>query len=130
MFTLTNIEKTFGGTNKILQGISLSIEDGERIALLGSNGAGKTTLLKIISGQLKQNKGTINSKLDFQSEIGMMPQGDILIDDLKVKEIVNLKAYMNRLREKNIDSLLEKVDLKDQKDKFVSSLSGGQKRRL
>ena len=81
MFTLTNIEKTFGGTNKILQGISLSIEDGERIALLGSNGAGKTTLLKIISGQLKQNKGTINSKLDFQSEIGMMPQGDILIDD-------------------------------------------------
>lgn len=130
MFTLTNIEKTFGGTNKILQGISLSIEDGERIALLGSNGAGKTTLLKIISGQLKQNKGTINSKLDFQSEIGMMPQGDILIDDLKVKEIVNLKAYMNRLREKNIDSLLEKVDLKDQKDKLVSSLSGGQKRRL
>ncbi|WP_019777471.1 ABC transporter ATP-binding protein [Streptococcus sobrinus] len=130
MFTLTNIEKTFGGTNKILQGISLSIEDGERIALLGSNGAGKTTLLKIISGQLKQNKGTINSKLDFQSEIGMMPQGDILIDDLKVKEIVNLKAYMNRLREKNIDSLLEKVDLKDQQDKFVSSLSGGQKRRL
>ncbi|ERJ79114.1 ABC transporter ATP-binding protein [Streptococcus sobrinus] len=130
MFTLTNIEKTFGGTNKILQGISLSIEDGERIALLGSNGAGKTTLLKIISGQLKQNKGTINSKLDFQSEIGMMPQGDILIDDLKVKEIVNLKAYMNRLREKNIDSLLEKVDLNDQKDKFVSSLSGGQKRRL
>ena len=60
----------------------------------------------------------------------MMPQGDILIDDLKVKEIVNLKAYMNRLREKNIDSLLEKVDLKDQKDKLVSSLSGGQKRRL
>ncbi|WP_165209069.1 ABC transporter ATP-binding protein [Streptococcus tangpeifui] len=130
MFTLTNIEKAFGATNKILQDISLSIEDGERIALLGSNGAGKTTLLKIISGQLKRDGGTIDTELDFQSEIGMMPQEDILINDLKVKEIVALKTYMNHLGSLDIDGLLNRVDLKNQKDSFVSSLSGGQKRRL
>ena len=129
MFKLTEIKKSFKN-KEVLKGVSFTIQEGDKIALLGNNGAGKSTLLKIIAGQLEANAGRIETSLDFQTEIGMMPQGDILIDDLKVGDLVLLKCYMNQLKEMNIDALLEMVELVDFKNQYVMGLSGGQKRRL
>ena len=92
--------------------MSFSIEEGDKIALLGNNGAGKSTLFNIIAGQLKADSGTIKTSLDFQREIGMMPQGDLLIEDLTLAEFVELKSRMNQLKQADINGLLEMVELK------------------
>ena len=127
MFKVIEIKKSFKN-KEVLKGVSFTVEEGDKVALLGNNGAGKSTLLKIIAGQLQANAGRIETTLDFQTEIGMMPQGDILIDDLKVGDLVLLKCYMNQL--KDIDALLKMVELEDFKNQYVLGLSGGQKRRL
>ena len=129
MFKVSEIKKSFKN-KEVLKGVSFTIEEGDKVALLGNNGAGKSTLLKIIAGQLQANAGRIETPLDFQTEIGMMPQGDILIDDLKVGDLVLLKCYMNQLEDIDIDRLLKMVELEGFKNQYVMGLSGGQKRRL
>ena len=129
MFKVIEIKKSFKN-KEVLKGVSFTVEEGDKVALLGNNGAGKSTLLKIIAGQLQANAGRIETTLDFQTEIGMMPQGDILIDDLKVGDLVLLKCYMNQLEDIDIDALLKMVELKGFKNQYVLGLSGGQKRRL
>ena len=129
MFKVSEIKKSFKN-KEVLKGVSFTIEEGDKVALLGNNGAGKSTLLKIIAGQLQANAGRIETILDFQTEIGMMPQGDILIDDLKVGDLVLLKCYMNQLEDIDIDALLKMVELEEFKNQYVLGLSGGQKRRL
>ena len=129
MFEVEDIKKSFK-TKEVLKGVSFSIDEGDKVALLGNNGAGKSTLLKIIAGQLTANSGEINTSLDFQTEIGMMPQGDILIDDLTVSDLVYLKSKMNQIDNINVDEFLDMVELRDFKNHYVSGLSGGQKRRL
>lgn len=129
MFKVIEIKKSFKN-KEVLKGVSFTVEEGDKVALLGNNGAGKSTLLKIIAGQLQANAGRIETTLDFQTEIGMMPQGDILIDDLKVGDLVLLKCYMNQLEDIDIDALLNMVELAGFKNQYVLGLSGGQKRRL
>lgn len=129
MFKVIEIKKSFKN-KEVLKGVSFTVEEGDKVALLGNNGAGKSTLLKIIASQLQANAGRIETTLDFQTEIGMMPQGDILIDDLKVGDLVLLKCYMNQLKDIDIDALLKMVELEDFKNQYVLGLSGGQKRRL
>ena len=129
MFKVIEIKKSFKN-KEVLKGVSFTVEEGDKVALLGNNGAGKSTLLKIIAGQLQANAGRIETTLDFQTEIGMMPQGDILIDDLKVGDLVLLKCNMNQLKDIDIDALLKMVELEGFKNQYVLGLSGGQKRRL
>ena len=129
MFKVIEIKKSFKN-KEVLKGVSFTVEEGDKVALLGNNGAGKSTLLKIIAGQLQLDAGHIETSLDFQTEIGMMPQGDILIEDLKVGDLVLLKCYMNQLEDIDIDALLKMVELAEFKNQYVLGLSGGQKRRL
>ena len=120
MFQVASITKSFK-EKAVLKGVSFSIEEGDKIALLGNNGAGKSTLFNIIAGQLQADSGTIKTSLDFQREIGMMPQGDLLVE---------LKSRMNQLKQADINGLLEMVELRESREQMVGSLSGGQKRRL
>lgn len=129
MFKVKEIEKSFKN-KEVLKGVTIEISEGDRVALLGGNGAGKSTLLKIIAGQIVANSGEVDTSLDFQTEISMMPQADILIDDLTVFEIVSLKCKMNKLSDACIEELLMMVELQEHQKQYVGSLSGGQKRRL
>ena len=129
MFQVASITKSFK-EKAVLKGVSFSIEEGDKIALLGNNGAGKSTLFNIIAGQLQADSGTIKTSLDFQREIGMMPQGDLLIEDLTVAEFVELKSRMNQQKQADINGLLEMVRIEKSREQMVKVFLGGQKRRL
>ena len=129
MFEVKEIQKSYPN-KEVLKGVSFSIEKGDRIAFLGNNGTGKSTLLKIIAGQIPANAGHIQTSLDYRTEIGMMPQGDILIEDLTVSEIVKLKGCMNHLPKTDLEAALKKVSPQEFRNQYVGGLSGGQKRRL
>ena len=121
MFKVKEIEKSFKN-KEVLKGVTFEISEGDRVALLGGNGAGKSTLLKIIAGQIVANSGEVDTSLDFQTEISMMPQADILIDDLTVFEIVSLKCKMNKLSDVCIEELLMMVELQEHQKQYVRKL--------
>lgn len=102
---LNNVSKSFG-INKILDNITLTINDGDRIGLLGINGAGKSTLLNIITGELPYDTGNLYMQKGL--EIGYLKQKDILnlkntIDE-EMKSIFSdlylIQENLNLLREK------------------------------
>lgn len=129
MLVVKDIYKEFKD-KKVLKGVSFNVNKKDNIALLGNNGAGKSTLIKIISGQMDSKSGQIETKLNFNSEVGIMPQDDILIDDLTVKEIISLKLSMCGLKNEDYLFWIKEVNLENCSNIFVGKLSGGQKRRL
>ncbi|MCD7125102.1 XRE family transcriptional regulator [Limosilactobacillus caviae] len=126
---LNHIAMTFN--TPVLKDINLSIFNNERIALLGSNGAGKTTLVKIIEGALTPTNGTVEWQINKKDSLNIMPQNDLLIPALKVKEQIALAAQISKVNNsEKINRLLEQFNLKSQQNTLVAKLSGGQKRRL
>ena len=120
-----------------VRGVDLSVGPGEIVAFLGPNGAGKTTILEILEGHRRRDSGDV-SVLGFDPErspralrerIGIMPQETAVEPVLTVQETVELytAAYP---RPRPVDEVIALVDLEEQRDTRVSSLSGGQQRRL
>lgn len=66
MFKVIEIKKSFKN-KEVLKGVSFTVEEGDKVALLGNNGAGKSTLLKIIAGQLQANAGSIEINPRFSN---------------------------------------------------------------
>ncbi|WP_395318471.1 XRE family transcriptional regulator [Fructilactobacillus frigidiflavus] len=128
LLTLTHVKKQFD--NPVLKDINLIVANNERIAFLGSNGAGKTTLVKLISGALKPTSGVIKRNYDKSNDFGLMPQENTLIESFRVLEMIELTISLNKLPKIKIDELLTEFGLLKSKSMFVSSLSGGQKRKL
>jgi len=91
-----NITKRFGGLTAVDQ-VSMGVEPGEVVALLGDNGAGKSTLIKLISGVYKPDGGEIllnGKKVEIQSPIDALAQGiETIYQDLALAE--NLNVYSN-----------------------------------
>ena len=83
LIELNNVSKSFG-IDKVLENINLTINDNDRIGLLGINGAGKSTLLNIISGELPYDTGSLHIQKGL--EIGY----------LKQKDALNLKKHNSR----------------------------------
>ncbi len=71
------ISKTFGDKT-ILSNINLSLHRGEIVGLVGKNGAGKSTLMKILTGEIKTDKGSVHKE---QGNIGCIPQYPVFSDD-------------------------------------------------
>lgn len=129
LLTLSHVTKGFN--KPVLQDVSLTIHSNERIALLGSNGAGKSTLIKLIIGLLNPESGKIKFNFDPKQGLNVMPQENILIPDITVLEQIKLVSLINRVySEANINSLLIKFKLQEQRKQLIQKLSGGQKRRL
>ena len=83
MFKVIEIKKSFKN-KEVLKGVSFTVEEGDKVALLGNNGAGKSTLLKIIAGQLQANAGRIENNPRFSNRNRDDATRRYLIDDLKV----------------------------------------------
>jgi branched-chain amino acid transport system ATP-binding protein len=139
---LTDIE-TFYGKIQALKGISLEVEQGKIVTLLGANGAGKTTTMKTISGLLKPQKG----KVEFLGEnvtgqrpdqllrkgISLVPEGRAILSGMSVMENLEMGAYHRKDKEigKDIEEVMEHFPiLKERKDQLGGTLSGGQQQML
>ncbi|WP_129045614.1 ABC transporter ATP-binding protein [Companilactobacillus metriopterae] len=132
---IENITKKYG-SNTVLKNISFTSESGEIVALIGENGAGKSTLINIINNLTERSSGKVmifgNTSIKDKSlreRIGVMPQQDISLEKIKVKETINLARsyYKNPVDYKELISL---SNLKSKENELVTDLSGGQKRLL
>jgi len=132
------------GVIHALKDISLHIEEGEIVTLIGANGAGKTTTLRAISGLLKPSKGEIifhgevisnsSAKDIVKKGISHVPEGRRIFPDMTVLENLELGAYL-RKDKKAIYEDMEKVYerfpiLKQRSKQLAGTLSGGEQQML
>jgi branched-chain amino acid transport system ATP-binding protein len=132
------------GDIQVLWDVSLTVEEGAIVALLGANGAGKTTLLKTISGLIKASKGEVllgsrpltnaSPKQIVEKGIVQVPEGRRLFSSLTVIENLKLGAYIAKARA-NYAQSLERVFslfpvLKNRQEQKAGSLSGGEQQML
>jgi len=143
VITLENVKLSLGG-RKILDGINLSINEGEFVAILGPNGAGKSTLLKLLLGLYKPTSGKISilgkPPKRGNKDIGYAPQHRTLEAELalRAKDIVGFGldgnqwgiALPDKKREKHIEQALDEVDMVRLANQPVGKLSGGEQQRL
>jgi len=147
MTTLLKVEdlKIYYGSIEALKGISLTVDEGEIVTVLGANGAGKSTLLRAISGLLPIRSGKI--KLDDQElnkvkafkivmgGISHVPEGRKVFATLTVDENLNLGAYTRRKDIKSVEESKERVFslfpiLKARRNQLSGTLSGGEQQML
>lgn len=129
---LTKNYHTKEGEIKAIKNINLNISDGEIVSLVGPSGCGKSTLLSLISSLDNEYLGMINHKKNLK--IAYMLQSDALLPWLTIYEnaILGLKIE-NNLNKENleyVDYLLDFYNLKDFKENYPKSLSGGMKQRV
>jgi len=141
MIEIKNLKKKFGNFTAVDE-INLEIEEGEIFGLLGPNGAGKTTTIKMLATMLQKTSGEakvcgINVKEDpdgVRNCIGIVFQDTAVDVELTGRENLDFHARMYGMdkneREDRIKYVLKMVELEDKADKFVSTYSGGMKRRL
>ena len=144
---LLRLEKisVYFGKRKILEDLSLNLNQGEILGLLGPNGVGKSTIFNIIIGLLKPNYGSVfiekknvtQDPIFYRTKnykIGYVPQHGGYFHDLTLRE--NLKAISEivigdkKLRDEKINLLISKFELEPLQNIKAEFLSGGQKKRL
>ncbi len=144
LLKVENLE-TYYGSAQALKGVSLGVQEGGLISLLGANGAGKTTLLRTISGLVQAQGGTIDfqgQRIDrLQAEdivrvgISHCPEGRKLFPQMSVAKNLLLGAYVRRGDVPGIEATREEIFelfpvLKDRQQQPAGTLSGGEQQML
>ncbi len=146
---IKNVEKTYvslGSYNKILKKISVSIQRGEIVAILGSSGGGKTTLLNIIGGLDKADSGDVlvnGYNLSFLGDnhltlfrrkfIGFVFQQYNLLPSLTAKENVEIGFNLASRSKSNVltmDEIIDVVGLTARRNNYPNQMSGGEQQRV
>ncbi len=112
---------------KLLDNVSINIEDHDKIGLVGINGCGKSTLLKILAGVIEADSGEVNligkTKVSYLSQDLTIDLNNTILTEV-LKNIPNDNETIHKAK-----SILTKLELTDY-DKVISSLSGGEKRKV
>jgi len=136
--------ETYYGEVQVLRDISLDVQSGEIVALLGANGAGKSTTLRAISGLLPIKKGRVHFMGQdithlaphMRSEMGLshVPEGRQLFPRLTVLENLKAAAYTRRAREgfkTTVETIFNMFPiLKERRNQLAKTLSGGEQQML
>ncbi|KOV25885.1 ABC transporter ATPase [Streptomyces sp. XY152] len=144
-FSARHLTVTVDGGKQILKDVSFGVPEKSLIAVIGPSGSGKSTLLKALTGYRPANQGEVlydNRNLykqfaELRQRIGLVPQDDILHKELTVKKALKYAAKLRfpadttaAERQSRIDEVLRELKLDIHKDKKVTSLSGGQRKRV
>jgi branched-chain amino acid transport system ATP-binding protein len=143
MLTVENLE-VFYGDVRALDGVSLTVEQGSIVAIVGANGAGKTTLIRTIAGMLRPARGHImlrqtditglRSHRICDLGIGQVAEGRQLFPTLSVLENLEMGAMLPRARwnqDRNLDHVFALFPrLAERKEQLAGTLSGGEQQML
>jgi branched-chain amino acid transport system ATP-binding protein len=143
VLSLKNIHTRYGAI-KALRGISLDVQEGEMVALIGVNGAGKSTTLATIAGVLHPAEGTITflgepivgkvPEVIARKGISLVPEGREILASLTVEENLRLGAFVRRNRQEYLRDLEENFALfpilKERLHQLGGTLSGGEQQQL
>jgi branched-chain amino acid transport system ATP-binding protein len=150
LLSVNNIEVIYDDVILVLKGMSLSVEKGQIVAVLGANGAGKTTTLKAISGLLKTEEGEVtDGAIEFEGVKinGMDPEkivrmgvfqvmeGRRVFEELTVRENLIAAAHTQKCSRKELDERIDQVysffpRLKERETGLAGYLSGGEQQML
>lgn len=144
MFEIEDIHSGYGKV-EVLSGVNLTVEQGASIGLFGRNGAGKTTLANTIMGIIRASQGDIRWNGEsivgkrpeqiVKHDISLVPQSRGLFPTLSVNENLVLSCVAWRLKKDEVRARVEEMydlfpDLRDRRELFAASLSGGQQQML
>ena len=146
MIEFTNVVKAYNTGNKALKGISMHMDDGEFVFLVGPSGSGKSTIIKLITGEIQPTEGSVlvnNFRLEsirsreipyLRRTVGVVFQDFRLIPNKTVYENVAFAMRVIGAREKEIRSrvpyVLELVGLENKGRRHPGELSGGEQQRV
>ncbi|MGM9603264.1 MAG: cell division ATP-binding protein FtsE [Faecousia sp.] len=146
MIEFIDVTKSYAIGNKALRGVSLTIDDGEFVFLVGPSGSGKSTIIKLITGELKPTSGTVHvngyslerirkREIPFlRRTVGVVFQDFRLIDTKTVYDNVAFAMRVVGAREREIKErvpyVLNLVGLDGKRSRHPSELSGGEQQRL
>ena len=141
---IDRISKSFDGEAAVLRDVSLTVRDGEFLALLGPSGSGKTTLLNLIAGLTQPDGGTL--RLDGEDitrrpagarRFGMVFQSYALFRHMSVADNIAFGLRVMRkdrpskaARRARVAELLDLIEMPDMADRYPAQLSGGQQQRV
>ncbi|MFI6770176.1 FHA domain-containing protein [Streptomyces sp. NPDC050355] len=144
-FSARHLTVTVDGGKQILKDVSFGVPEKSLVAVIGPSGSGKSTLLKALTGYRPADQGDVlydNRNLykqfaELRQRIGLVPQDDILHKELTVQKALRYAAKLRfpgdtaeAEREARIDEVLHELKLHVHKEKKVTSLSGGQRKRV
>ena len=143
MLKVEDINVYYGAIHAI-KGISIEVNDGEIVALIGSNGAGKSTTMRTISGLMRPKTGKVTmdgvdlTNVPAHKIVGMglcqVPEGRHVFANMTVLENLELGAYLRNDKDgiaKDMEDVFEKFPrLKERKDQIAGTLSGGEQQML
>ena len=149
LLSAANVSKTFGKKDaavQALQGVSLQVEEGEMVAIMGKSGSGKSTLLNVLGGLMAMDSGSLRFRgelLDFskkkvlthyrRNSVGFVVQYFALISDLNIYDNVMLPLrYQGTARKqagKQAETALEMLGISEKRKAYSDELSGGQQQR-
>lgn len=128
LLSAEHLSKNYG-TKQLLEDVTLYLNEGEKIGIIGVNGTGKSTLLKILAGAEEPDGGTLARDPNIQ--IAYLPQNPEMQEDATVLEQVflHLPSDFRALKEYEAKTMLNKLGISDF-DARVGTLSGGQRKRV
>ena len=143
LLQVTGLNVYYGAIHA-LKGVSLEVEEGEIVTLIGANGAGKSTTLKTISGLLRPRNGDVTyqgkslngvpAQAIVKQGISQVPEGRRIFPNLTVKENLELGAYLRRDREgitKSMQEVFRRFPrLSERQKQMAGTLSGGEQQML
>lgn len=141
MIKIEKVTKTYGSI-KAVNNINFRIKEGEIVGFLGKNGAGKTTTMNMITGYIEPTSGKIeingydiNKKPQkAKKEIGYMPEGVPIYNDLTVKEFISYMADLKGIKKKDkkaeIQKVIQETGLNEVQNRLNRHLSRGYRQRV
>ncbi len=128
LLSAEHISKNYG-TRQLLEDVSLYLEEGQKIGIIGVNGTGKSTLLRILAGVEEPDSGTLSR--DPNVQISYLPQNPAMEEGATVLEQVFLRQSpeFRALKEYESKTILTRLGITDFEAR-IGSLSGGQRKRV